>query len=87
MNNLVGQYINNKLTINNINDFGIKNNIILSESELNALLFVAKNHYQDLLKGNDSEVKVFLQDKLTKDNYDKVLHLYEEYREKYQNYL
>ena len=36
MNSLVGQYVN-KLTINNINDFALKNNIKLNKKELNVL--------------------------------------------------
>ena len=43
MNTLIGQYVN-KLTIDNINDFAVKNNIKLNEKELNTLLDVVKNH-------------------------------------------
>ncbi|MCI9084060.1 MAG: hypothetical protein HFH46_00395 [Bacilli bacterium] len=86
MNSLIGQYVN-KLTINNINDFALKNNINLSENELNVLLNVAKNHYREVLNGNDLEVINYLKDNLSKDNYDKIISLYNEYKNKYQGYL
>ncbi len=54
MNSLIGQYVN-KLTINNINDFAIKNNIKLNEKELNALLKVAKENYQALLNDDSDD--------------------------------
>lgn len=86
MNSLIGQYVN-KLTINNINDFALKNNINLSENELNVLLNVAKNHYREVLNGNDLEVINYLKDNLSKDNYDKIISLYNKYKNKYQGYL
>lgn len=86
MNTLIGQYIN-KLTIDNINDFALKNNIKLNEKELNILLDVAKNHYRDLLDGNDEKVKEYLKNNLTDENFEKVTNLYNEYKEKYQGYL
>ncbi len=86
MNSLIGQYVN-KLTINNINDFALKNNINLNENELNILLNVAKNHYREVLNGNDLEVINYLKDNLSKDNYDKIISLYNEYKNKYQGYL
>lgn len=86
MNTLIGQYVN-KLTVDNINDFALKNNINLNEKELNTLLSVAKNHYQNLLNGNDEKVKEYLKINLTNENYEKILNLYNEYKEKYQGYL
>ena len=85
MNSLIGQYVN-KLTINNINDFALKNNINLNENELNILLNVAKNHYREVLNGNDLEVINYLKDNLSKDNYDKIISLYNKYKNKYQGY-
>jgi len=86
MNTLIGQYVN-KLTIDNINDFALKNNINLNEKELNILLDVAKNHYQDLLNGNDEKIKEYLKSNLTNENHEKIINLYNQYKEKYQGYL
>lgn len=86
MNSLIGGYVN-KLTIDNINDFALKNNINLNQEELNILLEVVKNHYRKLLDGNDEEIKDYLKKHLTNENYEKVTKLYDEYKEKYQGYL
>jgi len=86
MNTLIGQYVN-KLTIDNINDFALKNNIKLSVKESNILLEIAKKHYRDLLDGNDEQIKEYLKQHLTNENYEKITSLYNEYKEKYQGYL
>lgn len=86
MNSLIGQYVN-KLTIDNINEFALKHNITLNNEEANILLNIAKNHYRELLDGNDEKVKEYLNANLSNENYEKVTNLYNEYKEKYQNYL
>lgn len=85
MNSLIKQYIN-KIDINNINDFGIKNNIYLDKKELDCLYDVIKNRYDEIIK-DDSLIKDCLKDNLKKENYDKILNLYEKYRALYGNYL
>ena len=86
MNNLVKGYVNN-LTINNINDFGLKNNIKLEKKELNFLLELVKKDYQNIIDGNITDILVSLKENLSNENYDKVVNLYNEYREKYRPYL
>ncbi|MFQ8643042.1 MAG: hypothetical protein ACLU8V_06235 [Oscillospiraceae bacterium] len=86
MNNLIKQYIN-KITINNINDFAIKNNINLNEKELNVLYDVTKNRFEEVLYKDDSSVKSYLKEHLTSENYDKIVKLYDEYRAKFGGYL
>ena len=86
MNNLIGLYIN-KITLNNINDFALKNNIILNKKELNILFDIVKNRYKEVLYEDDSLIKSYLHDNLSMANYNKVIELYDEYRTKYGNYL
>lgn len=86
MDSLIKQYVN-KMTINNINDFAVKNNINLCENELNLLLNIVKNNYQDILNGQDEIVKKKLKENLAEENYQKIIKLYAEYKEKYQGYL
>ena len=83
--NLLKQYIN-KITINNINDFATKNNIILNEKELKFIFDLVKNNYEKII--NDLEpFKDKLKQNLTDENYHKIINLYNTYKEKYQNYL
>ena len=86
MNYIIEKYISN-ITINNINDFMIKNNIFLTENELNIFYNIIKNHYQEILQGNDHKIINYLKNHLDEKNFNKVIILYNEYKEKYQNYL
>lgn len=86
MNSLIIQYIN-KIDINNINDFAIKNNIYLSKKELNTLYDVLKNRYEEILYGDYDNVKDYLKQELSSENYEKVISLYEEYLMKFGDYF
>ena len=86
MDSLIKQYVN-KMTINNINDFAVKHNINLCENELNLLLNIVKNNYQEILNGKDEIVKKKLKENLAEENYQRIIKLYNEYKEKYKGYL
>ncbi len=86
MNYLIGKYIEN-ISITNINQFAQKNNIFLTENEQNIFLDIIKNHYQEILTGNDGKYIAYLKANLNKDTFTKVISLYNLYKEKYQNYL
>lgn len=86
MNNLISGYVN-KLTIDNINNFALKNNIKLNEKEQKIFLDIVKNHYQEILNGTDEQIKEYLKENLTNENYEKTIELYNKYKEKYQGYL
>ena len=86
MNSLIKQYIN-KININNINDFALKNNIFLNKKELECLYDAIKNRYEEVLYKDDSNVLKYLKENLSAENYEKVINLYKEYRLKFGNYL
>ena len=86
MNYIIEKYINN-LTINNINDFARKNNIFLTENEQKIFYNIVKNHYKEILNGNDDEIIKYLKNNLSEEKFYNVLNLYNEYKNKYQNYL
>ena len=79
MNSLIKQYIN-KININNINDFALKNNIFLNKKELECLYDAIKNRYEEVLYKDDSNVLKYLKENLSAENYEKVINLYKEYR-------
>ncbi len=84
--NLIGKYIN-KIDINTINDFAIKNNIFLDKKELDIIYDILKNRYEEVLYDDDSEVRNYLKDNISLENYDKVVNLFDEYKRKYGSYL
>ena len=84
--NLIGKYIN-KIDINTINDFAIKNNIFLDKKELDIIYDILKNRYEEVLYDDDSEVRNYLKDNISLENYDKVVNLFDKYKRKYGSYL
>ena len=84
--NLIVNYIN-KVDINTINDFAIKNNIFLNKKELDIIYDILKNRYEEVLYGDDSKVRKYLKENLSLDNYERIINLFDEYKEKYDNYL
>lgn len=86
MNYIIGKYIEN-ISITNINQFAQKNNIFLTENEQNIFLKLIKNHYQDILDGNDEKYIAYLKSNLNEETFTKVIALYNLYKEKYQSYL
>lgn len=86
MSNLIKQYID-KITLNNINDFAIKNNCFLNKNELNTLFYIVKNNYEEILKGHDQDSIKLLKENASVENYDKIIRLYNEYKVKYQSFL
>lgn len=85
MNNLIAKYIN-MLKIEDIKNFGIKNNIFLSNNELNYIYNVVKNRYNDLLYNSD---EIFEESRkyIDANNLIKIERLFYEYKKKYKNYL
>lgn len=86
MNYIIEKYIA-RITLNNINDFALKNNIILSEKEQKIFYNIVKNHWQELINGNDEEIIQYLKSELDENKFSSVITLYELYKEKYKNYL
>lgn len=85
MNKLIEKYIS-KISIYDIKGFALKNDIILSDEELEYLYIIVKTKYKDLLY-NESVVIADIQKNLKKENFDKVFNLYTFYKAKYKNYL
>ena len=85
MNILIKNYINN-LTIDRLNEFGIKNDIYLNNEELNFLLNLIKTNIDDILV-NDSKYLDILKENINSENYTKIEQLFLYYKNRYQGYL
>lgn len=85
MNNIIKKYVS-MITIKDISDFGIKNDIYLDNDEVSVLYDVIKNNYEVLLT-DDKRVFKYLEGKIRADNLNKIKTLFYGYKEKYQNYL
>ena len=83
---IIKNYIN-KLTKNDVISFSLKNNIYLSDSEVNVIYNHIKNNYEVLLYQNSDFIFNDLKNKLSITNYNLVYNLFITYKEKYKNYL
>jgi len=85
MKSLIRNYIN-LLTIEKLEEFGIKNDIHLSKDELNFLLNLVKEHYEDIMK-DDSKYLEELEKNINPNEFIKVKELYLYYKNRYKGYL
>lgn len=85
MKSLIRNYIN-LLTIEKLEEFGIKNDIHLNNSELEFLLNLVKEHYEDIMK-DDSKYLEELEKNINPNEFAKVKKLYLYYKNRYKGYL
>ena len=78
---IIKKYIN-KLTKQDIKNYIEKENISLKESEIDTIYYYIKNKSNTFLKGHHKEILEELKHKVTKNTYQKILELYELYKNK-----
>ena len=85
MNKLITKYIS-LLKIEDIKKFGIKNNIFLSDKELNYTYNIIKNKHKELI---DNQEDIFIEAKkyIDENKLIKIERLFYEYKKRYKNYL
>lgn len=86
MYNLVEKYIKN-MTILDVKNFALKKGADLSENELNFTFNFIKNNYQNILKNPSLLDLERYKDKYSKENYEKIVKVFNEYNQKYSRYL
>lgn len=85
MKGLIRNYID-LLNINKLNEFGIKNDIHLNNEELEFLLKIIKENYEDILV-NDSKYLELLKNNINQNDFEKIQNLFKFYKERYKGYL
>lgn len=84
--NLIERYIN-KMTKEDVKNFAINKNINLSNEELDFTYDFVKKNYKNFL----ANPKVFnierYKNNYTEENFSKITKVYQEYSQKYANYL
>ena len=86
MFNIIERYIN-MMTKEDVNNFAIKKNIILSESELDFTYTLFKKNYKTFLQNPKLLDLERYKDNYTKENFSKITKVFQEYFQKYSNYL
>lgn len=85
MKSLIKNYID-LLTIDKLKSFSLKNNINLTDSELNYLLNLVKNNYEDILK-DDTKYLEDVKNNINSSEFIKIKELYLYYKNRYNGYL
>ena len=78
---LISKYIN-KLTKDDIKTFAYNKGILLEEYEINIIYFYIKKYYKEFLQGNDLLILNKLKKEISKNTYNHIINLYNEYKRK-----
>lgn len=79
---IIGEYVNNKLTESDINNFAKKKNIQLTSNETKIIYVYIKNYWKQFYKGDPTNLFIELKEKLTTKTYEAIIKLYKEYKNK-----
>ena len=85
MKGLIKNYID-KLTIDNLREFALKNNINLNDTELEYLLKLTKENFEDMLV-NEGKYLNLVQKNINSEAFIKVKELFLYYKNRYTGYL
>lgn len=75
------------MTIEDVKNFALKKGANLSENELNFTFNFIKSNYQNILKNPSLLDLERYKDKYSKENYEKIVKVFNEYNQKYSRYL
>ena len=78
---LISKYIN-KLTKDDIKTFAYNKGILLEEYEIDIIYFYIKKYYKEFLQGNDLLILNKQKKEISKNTYNHIINLYNEYKRK-----
>lgn len=81
---LIGEYAR-KVSVNDIINFGLKNDITISLNDAEVLKHYLVNNYRELISDNPNNILKEIKKKIDSNTYDKAYQLYLIYRNKYLN--
>lgn len=85
-NNIISNFVN-KLSIADVNNFALKNNINLNSNELDFTYNFIKNNYKNILDNPNNFDLTQYKTKFSDENFVKIEKLFNEYLFKYSSYL
>ena len=85
MKSLIKNYVD-KLTTQNLKEFAVKNDINLNQNELEYLLNLVQNNFEDILVNEDKYLNL-VQNNINTEAFVKVKELFLYYKNRYKGYL
>lgn len=79
---LIEQYVN-RMTIDDVNNFALKNGINLSNEEINLIYNKIVNNWKTIVFGNPRRLLDELKNQLNEENYQKIENLYVFFKNRY----
>ena len=83
---LIGNYVN-KMTINDVKNFALSNNINLNNTELDIVYNTIKKNWYTLIYGDYTSIFNNIKDKFDTNTYKKIEELFFYFKNKYQKFL
>lgn len=83
---LIGNYVN-KMTISDVKNFALSNNINLNNTELDIVYNTIKKNWYTLIYGDYTNIFNNIKDKFDTDTYKKIEELFFYFKNKYQKFL
>ncbi|HIS91215.1 MAG TPA: hypothetical protein IAC20_06150 [Candidatus Faecisoma merdavium] len=83
---LISEYIS-KITMEDINNFALKNGINLNDKELEIIYNHVKNNWRTIIYGNPREILDDLKENINNISYQKIESLYVYFKNRYSNFL
>ena len=77
---LINNYVNNKLSLEDIYKFANKNGVNINENDAKVIFYYIKNYWQVFYKGNPDNLFMEIKNKISPDVYNKCVELYYEYK-------
>lgn len=87
---MIKKIINNKinnLTLEELKNLAINNNIILNNQELNYIYNIIKKDWNNFLYKDPNPILQNIKNNINQESYNKLYTLYIYYKNKYENYL
>lgn len=81
---LIGEYVN-RLTLNDVSSFAVKNGVSLNEEELNLVYNYIINDWHTIAFGNPRGILDDLKSKINNESYQKIENLYVQFKNRYNN--
>ena len=78
---LIKEYVN-RMNKEDINDFALKQGLILSDKELDTIFYYIKNNYKTILYGNPKEILLDIKKEVEPLTYNKIENLYIKFKDK-----
>ena len=78
---LIEEYVN-RMRIDDVNNFALKQGIILDDEELNIIFKYIKDNYKTILYGNPKDILLEIREKVKPITYSKIENLYMKFKDK-----